>query len=305
MSGEFDAAIDALVDRHLASPATGIVAIKSGVNRVFRMMAGNERVIVRLNDLAEIPRFRKEAWCIERAASVGVPGPKVLAVGTQGRYAYMLETDVPGLRGDELRQQEQLSTWQMLGALLRRLHAISLPGFGDELARMTTGGGEHWARYLAYNIDQLTPRDPLLEMGVLAKHEQNRLRTQFHALARTPLRFGLSHGDCSLVNAIVGDGGLTTIIDWGEAHAHVVPHYDIAVIQQVSLRDDSPGFAAMLHGYELEWSTYEAIRPEIVALRSLVATDKVRWARDRRPDRLAEKVKALRRELEPGGSRES
>lgn len=297
MSGEFEALIDELVNRHLATPATSSVPISSGVNRVFRVTAGGQRLIVRLNELAELHRFRKEAWCIERAASVGVPGPKVLAVGALGQYAYMLETDVPGRRGDKLGPEEQHSMWLALGALLRRIHDIPVSGFGDELSAMTTGGEEQWAHYLAYNIDQLTPRDPLLEMGALAKHDQDQLRARFQFLAHAPLRFGLSHGDCSLFNAVVGEGGLTAVIDWGEAHAHVVPHYDIGVIQQVSLHDDSRGFAAMLDGYGLDRSAYESVRPEILALRLLIATDKVRWARERRPDRLAEKVQVLRREL--------
>ena len=281
------ALIDAVVDRHRGTRVTSAVPIQSGVNRVFRLRAGDQRLIVRLSDVAEIARFRKEAWCIDRAAAAGVPSPAVLAVGAQGAYAYMLENDVPGRRGTELGPAGQLSTWRHLGALLRRIHDIALAGFGEELAGMTTGGDARWQRYLAYNLGELTARDPLMAMGVLTKEDQDRLRSDFEGLARAPLRFGLSHGDFSLRNAIVGDDGLVSVIDWGEAHAHVVPHFDLGVVLQTSLRDDAPGFAALLDGYGLDRAGYDVIRSDIQALRLLIATDKVRWARDRRPDRLA------------------
>ncbi len=294
VAAELRAAVDDLVDRHVGAPVTSAVPIKSGVNQVLRLRAGDRRLIVRLNEPAELAQFQKEAWCIAQASAAGVPGPDVLAIGVEGPFAYMLEADVPGRRGDELCQAEQVSTWRKLGSHLQRINEIPMPGFGAELLHMTIGGEAAWRRYLTYNLGELTPDDPLLRSGVLTKQDHERLRKDFEALAQASLRFGLSHGDFSLFNAIVDDDGEPTVIDWGEAHAHVVPHYDLGIILQVSLTEDSPGFAALLAGYGLDQNDYEAIQPEVAALRLLVATDKVRWARDRRPDRLAEKTRVLR-----------
>jgi aminoglycoside phosphotransferase (APT) family kinase protein len=292
--GELRKAIDDLVDRHLGVPVTSAVPIKSGVNQVLRLEAGGRRLIVRLNEPAELARFEKEAWCIAHASAAGVPGPDVVAIGVEGAFAFMLEADVPGRRGDELSPTEQLSTWRKLGSHLRRINQIPMLGFGEELAGMTTGGEAAWRRYLTYNLEELTHDDPLLETGVLTTQDHERLRHEFEALGQASLHFGLSHGDFSVYNAIVGDDGEPTVIDWGEAHAHVVPHYDLGVILQMSLSDDAPGFAALLAGYGLSRDDYKAIRAEVAALRLLIAADKVRLARARRPDRLAEKTRVLR-----------
>ncbi len=286
--------VDRLVNRHLDAAVNSAVQIRSGVNQVLRLRAGERALVVRVNELAELDRFHKEAWCIARAAAVGVPGPEVLAVGVEGAFAYMLEAEVPGQRGAELSRAGQLATWGKLGAHLRRIHQIPLSGFGEELSGMTAGGEAAWRRYLAYNLGELTPDDPLLASGVLTTHDHQRLRHEFEALTQASLRFGLSHGDFSLYNTIVGDDGEPTVIDWGEAHAHVVPHYDLGVILQMSLSEEAPGFVALLAGYGLGPHDYAAIRAEVSALRLLVATDKARWARARRPDRLAEKTRVLR-----------
>ena len=288
------------VDRHLGVGATNTALVTSGVNRVYRLAAGERRLIVRLNELAELSRFQKESWCIERASPLGVPGPTVLAVGTHGPYAYMLESEVVGRRGTELGSDEQLSAWRTLGSYLRRIHNIPVAGFGEELSDITSGTEAQWRRYVDYNLDQLASGDPLLEMGVVTASEQARLRSVFQELERSALSFGLSHGDCSLWNTIVGESGLVTLLDWGEAHAHVVPHYDFGVIQRMSLRDDSPGLAALLEGYGLDRAGYAAVRPLIQSVALLVATDKVRWARERRPDRLPDKVTILRAALDGG-----
>ncbi len=291
---ELRGVVDRLVNRHLDAAVTRAIPIKSGVNQVLRLRAGGRALIVRLNEPAELERFHKEAWCIAQASAVGVPGPEVVAIGVEGAFAYMLEAEKPGERGAELGPAGQLATWGKLGAHLHRIHQIPLSGFGEELAAMRSGGDAAWRRYLSYNLGELTRDDPLLASGVLTGHDHRRLRHEFEALSHAPLRFGLSHGDFSLYNTIVGDDGEPTVIDWGEAHAHVVPHYDLGVILQSSLTEDAPGFAALLAGYGLGLHEHAAIRAEISALRLLVATDKLRWARARRPDRLAEKTRVLR-----------
>ena len=53
------------------------------------------------------------------------------------------------------------------------------------------------------------------------------------------------------------------------------------------------GFDELLAGYGIGRAGYDAIRSDVVALRLLIATDKVRWALERKPDRLPDLVEAL------------
>ena len=106
------------------------------------------------------------------------------------------------------------------------------------------------ARVPRLNLGELTDRDPLLHLGLLDRDAQAQLRESFTDLTRGPTRLGLCHGDLSLKNVIVDDGSVQ-VIDWGCAHGHLVPHYDLGVILAESLVEHSPEFVALLDGYGL------------------------------------------------------
>ncbi len=151
---------------------------------------------------------------------------------------------------------------------------------------MTAGGKAGWREYLAYNLGELTDRDPLLHLGLLDRDAQAQLRERFTDLTRGPTRLGLCHGDLSLKNVIVDDGSVQ-VIDWGCAHGHLVPHYDLGVILAESLVEHSPEFVALLDGYGLDPTSFSReARAEVFNLQALEAVDKVRWALDRNPTRL-------------------
>ena len=107
-------------------------------------------------------------------------------------------------------------------------------------------------------------------------------------------RFGLIHHDLSLNNTIVDEKGSVYLLDWGSAQVSVTPHLDIAEILDSSLNEQSEEFQSFLKGYGLEYSEYEKIKPEISQLNVLVYMDKLRWAVDRRPD----KIEHMRQELQ-------
>ena len=290
------AMVKRVIRLHVGLAVTAVRPIPSGVNDVLLVSCEEQQVVARFNLAAELGRFRKEAWCIERAAEVRVGGPEVLGVGTDGAYAFIVESFVGGRRGDAVPEADQRQIWRDLGGHLRRVHAVPVGGFGEELADLTGGGGygADWNRYLGFNRSALTPADPLLELDGFDDETQKRLRRMFEILAGATLRFGLCHGDPSLSNVILGDDGVLRLIDWGEAHAHVVPHFDLGGILQGGLDEQAPEFQAVLDGYGLDRAGYEAIGPEVIALRLLIATDKVRWAIDRKPERLPAKVETLR-----------
>ena len=286
--------VERVVSRHLRTPITGIEHLPSSVHEVFVVSSGEQRVVARFNDLAEMDRFEKEVWCLDRAAEVGVPGPVVLATDRETDQAFMIESYVAGARGDTLSGAARLTMWRVLGDHLRRIHSVAVHGFGDQRADLTEGDSDAgWRRYLDYNLSSLTHSDALLRMGVLDEQTQAFLRSTFDRLARVPVRFGLSHGDPSPWNLIRGDHGALHVLDWSEAHAHVVPHFDLGVILGGRLDEEDPAFGELLAGYGIGRAGYDAIRPDVLALRLLIGTDKVRWALDRKPDRLADMVSAL------------
>ena len=127
----------------------------------------------------------------------------VLAAGEVGDRAWMLQPFLRGTPGDELAPGRGEEVWRGIGMQMRRIHAVPARGYGETLSDLAAGSEASWRRYLAYNLRELTARDPLLELGVLDRGLQAHLRGLFEHLATRPLRFGLCHGDLSLRNVIV------------------------------------------------------------------------------------------------------
>jgi hypothetical protein len=78
-----------------------------------------------------------------------------------------------------------------------------------------------------------------------------------------------------------------SLLDWGSAEAHLVPHYDLLEI----LRRLHPGderFQAFLVGYGLDKGEFAALLPEVRSLALLKALDLTRWAIERCPLRVDE-----------------
>ncbi|SDX50448.1 phosphotransferase family protein [Paenibacillus sp. CF384] len=266
---------------------------KGLINQVCVVETATHKVVVRMNKLSEYPIYLKEQWCMEQAALVGVPGPKVLAIGIAGEYAYMIQSFVEGDNGlDSMAHKPEV--WRQLGAYVKRIHAIDVKGFGEELFDPSAGefkspphpGSDgSWQGYVQYNINSLTEHDRLIDLGVISQAESVRVREIFEAVKRTAYRFGLNHGDLSLKNMMVNSEGQVRLLDWGSAEVHVVPDGDIIQAMQGILIGDGPNaeeLDAFLEGYGQRLDDLTNLKP----LMLLRAFDKLRWAIDRSPEHI-------------------
>ncbi|WP_308634900.1 phosphotransferase family protein [Paenibacillus silvisoli] len=278
---------------YLREPITESYPIvgKGMVNQVCVVATERRKVVVRMNDEAAYTRFEKEKWCIERAAAAGIPVPEVLTVGTVEDSSYMIQTFIEGDNGLDSEVPES-HIWRQLGGYARRFHAIEVSGFGEELVDPARGvfrspphpGSDgSWLGYVQYNINSLTERDKLIELGVLTAETSERVRAIFERLKQQSFRFGLIHNDLSLKNTIVDPAGQAIVIDWENAEVSVVPHEDLIEIMKCQMLGGSPdsdGFQAFLDGYGYAEKELD-VTWELLLLR---AFDKLRWAIDRSPD---------------------
>ena len=278
-----------VVSAHTGAAIADVKSVigRGEVNDVCIVTTGDgAKFVVRSHERTELARYRKEVWAISRAAAAGVAVAPVLASGQTAELAWMLQPLLPGTPGDELEPDTHERVWRSIGQEMHRIHGVPVGGFGETVHAMTAGGRAGWREYLAYNLGELTDRDPLLHLGLLDRDAQAQLRERFTDLTRGPTRLGLCHGDLSLKNVIVDDGSVQ-VIDWGCAHGHLVPHYDLGVILAESLVEHSPEFVALLDGYGLDPTSFSReARADVFNLRALEAVDKVRWALDRNPTRL-------------------
>jgi len=145
---------------------------------------------------------------------------------------------------------------------------------------------DSWPRYLDYNISSLTPNDKVIELGVITEKQSEKIKEIFLNLKNTNFKFGLTHYDLSLQNTILTTSGEVCLIDWGSAKVAPVPHLDISEILDCSLEENSKQFSLFLKGYGFTYQDYEKIKSEMAQLNLLIHMDKLRWAIDRRKDKI-------------------
>jgi Ser/Thr protein kinase RdoA (MazF antagonist) len=280
----------------LQEPVRSIRLIGQGSNnKNFLVETTAGRVVVKLSHAHRRHRalrdYQKEKWCIEQSSALGIPGPSVLSVGEAGDNAYMIETFVEGVNGKEI-EGDRIAIWRKLGEYAKLAHSIKVTGWGEDFFDDTPGGQRaSWLKFLNYNIESLTDDDQLIELGVASRRQSRRIRDLFEELKAKTFQFGLNHGDLSIWNTLVEPSGKISLLDWGSAEAHIVPHFDMLHILGRHLEDGVPAIeemSAFRQGYGLSEGEHRRLKPELDHLFLLTSFDKLRWAIDRNPSRIQE-----------------
>lgn len=273
---------------------------KGIVNLVFRVLSASQAFVIRLNeDEIYFDEYEKERWCIEQARLMGVPCPAVLKIGKMGDIPYMIEALVEGENGEDADRE---GIWQILGGYSRLINSIktSPPSHQARFYNFR----ENWPAFLAYNITSLNKDDRLLDLGVFDINQSAEIKRRIEALQGRDYEFGLLHTDIVPRNTIVEPSGWVVLLDWGSAKVNIVPHTELAALLDLRLSDqiNEAEFKAFLDGYGLSWAEYEQVKPEVEILLLLRSIDTVRWAIDRKPERvqpLAAEARKVRKVILP------
>jgi Ser/Thr protein kinase RdoA (MazF antagonist) len=267
----------------LAGPAAAASLIGEGFNAwVYRLDGPDAPLVVKLGKphrtAATAEEFAKELWCAGVVRSVGVATPEALEVGRFEDRPYLLLAFAPGRPPT---QEERPAVWEAFGRFAAAYHALPVDGFGPKLAAPGRFG-QSWDEHLAYNIDSLSPEDPLTAMGVIDPAVRPLVKRRFETLAARPWRTGLVHADLALWNVLVGEAGEITLLDWGCARGGPVPHQEVTEM----IRDgrDRPGaVAGFARGYGLDAAATAALQDDLLDFLLLREIDTLRWALERSP----------------------
>lgn len=279
---------------------------KGSVNQVFVVKTATRPFVVRLNeDEIYFDEYQKERWCIEQARLVGIPGPTVLDVGKLDGSPYIIESLVEGINGEDAVVPGRVAIWQKLGSYSRLINSIEAFPPPDITPARFDNFREKWPAFLAYNIASLTENDPLLALDVFNREQSAEIKRRFVALQGRVYNFGLLHRDIGPRNTIVEPSGQVVLLDWGCAEINIVPQTELAALLDWQISDQIPNeteFKAFLKGYGLGWADFECMKPEVEILLLLRSIDTVRWAIERKPERiqeLAAKARKVRELLFP------
>ena len=147
----------------------------------------------------------------------------------------------------------------------------------------------------------LRQEDELIKLEVLSKAQSVIVRQLFEELTGRQYQFGLCHRDIALRNTVVGEDGLVSLLDYGCAEINIVPHTELATFLEWQLTENYPSkpeILAFLAGYGISQVEFRAMQAHIETLALLRAFDTLRWAIERHPPAIADKVRTARRLLE-------
>jgi aminoglycoside phosphotransferase (APT) family kinase protein len=247
--GDPEQAVAAFVASELGCEATRVLRVDAfDTNAVYEVDADEQWFIVKASRMHDA--LRAEAWACARGADAGCAAPAILARGRlntdDGMSAFIMRRVAGGpiVAGHP--------AFREVGARLRRLHDVRLPGFGWLAEASWDEGGNFsllhrsWLDFLqgiCSDLRSLADRyaiaAPLAAEAVAA--------IDAHAEALAAVEVGaLCHGDLKAAHILVDAGRLVGVIDWGDAVV-ADPLWDIA---RFAHRAEAASLAGLLAGYD-------------------------------------------------------
>jgi len=183
--------------------------------------------------------FGIEAWACERARSVGVPAPEVIAIDRSAPFPYLALRKVGGvpLIDDRLPLELAVEAAREAGALLRRLHELKLVGFGwadrahFERTGEVRGKSESWPEEISAELEPALQE--LVSLGALTPAQAQSMRDEMELARRATAAITegvFLHGDLGRMHVFVDPehGGVTGFVDWGDVQVGD-PVWDLAI----------------------------------------------------------------------------
>jgi Ser/Thr protein kinase RdoA (MazF antagonist) len=206
--------------------------------------------------LVDPDRADAEARVLDAAAGAGVPVPRLMARAPGSPSVLVLER----VGGDWLSPDRPLRAWAATGAVVRRLHGVTVAGLAGFARR------DGWAAGLRELTDHWGPRT---RAAGLDGRVVDAVRAAADGLVRSrpdQPRTVTLHGDCVPIHVRLDDGDqVVGVLDLGDA-CRGDPAWDLAVLTMRS----PERLPAVLDGYRADtdlrawmakaWPVYRALR---------------------------------------------
>jgi aminoglycoside phosphotransferase (APT) family kinase protein len=251
--GPNERAITAFVTANLGLQTTRIARTEAfATNAVYEIDVDDRRFLLKASRNRDA--LRAEAWACARAVDAGFPAPEIIVDMQQiGSDPAMAAFVMSRVAGEPITMGH--AAFRELGAAVRRLHEIKLPGFGsladaawDQRDRFALQCGS-WFAFLT-SICNDTRR--LAEGCAIASLVADAVETAVnaHADELANATGSLCHGDLKANHIFIERGGLTGVIDWGDA----VVGDRCWEIARYAHRGDAQSLSLLLSGYDPDGS---------------------------------------------------
>lgn len=224
----------------------------------FAKLADGRAVVVKRPGWRNRPgSTRVEAWAYAACAEQAVTVPRVLGLSEEPECLVIELLEGEPLERNAPRTSEVREIWAEAGADLRKVHEISLSGFGPLVPGNGQPHGESstWSPWVEYA--KAEGIGWLVDAGYLGSTVGDLLLHRFDEALPLVRRFSggrLLHGDFQSLHTFHAPAnGYQGIIDFGQAQAGD-PRWDLA---RVLLWDGEEGLNALLEGYGADLLTRE------------------------------------------------
>lgn len=279
------AIIDDIFRQEMGHAPLGVTKLTGGlVNAVYALNSPEGDFIIRLKD-DYFPVYRKEKYVMEQAATVGVPVPKVHAVGEYETKGYMITDKIAGCTGSDYTG-DPLSLCREMGRLARLVNSIPVEGFGYHLDfDPKPHFRQSWNDVLAWDHKFIFADNALVKLDVISPDEQKRAVAFIEPMRNWQYSSFLSHNDLGLDNVMIDGQGTVHLIDWTLAQGLPAPYSDLGAFAAWTRKSDH--VEAFMGGYGLSGAEWITIKNDVNRVAFLTILRATVWAKKEAPQKLS------------------
>lgn len=255
------------------------------VSHVYKIDTEKQSFIVKTNSLDHFDIYKKEAWCLLQAKSIGISVPEVIDVKKFNNECLILLSFKKGENCSELREDIlKDKVIEQLGKFAQKLSKIAPKENIADLKTIEDAKRWFYVDYLDFEIIQTSKIDDYL---ILSREDRNKCIEALKLLKNIEFEFGLCHGDLSLKNCLYEEPkNEVTLLDFGSAETQPKIYFEVMLKwlevnydKTLSQKHFEIFVSALLNENCESWlnSNFHLIK----ALALVYCLDKYRWAHDK------------------------
>lgn len=254
---------------------------KGVVNRVFKCEVNKNFYILRLQDTPDaVGNYKKEEWVMNLALLNGVNTASPVAIGTEGRWYFSIQTFIEGLGAEEF--DDQFFIWHELGKVAKKIHTIEIEGFGENPKfEKNPDGDKTWKDVVLWFEKRVFCDNLFLKFDILTQTDLEKIKEIIDLILKWDIKPVLCHGNLTPRNAIIKSNNQLFVYDWGTS-CGFPKEREFAEFVAWDIPEEYQ--QAFFEGYGYTRGEYEKNKNQIYIFAIMRLIDAARWGIENKPD---------------------